>query len=263
LIYQYARLSDDEWDHAKDNRAVISPDSTLKMLMEWLIEYRHNKHSKTITNGTNLRLNNGFYAGFTLPEDLNEDTEGQIKVVLEDARKKLTKLGVNVVYADSPTPQKNLVEERRMELSDEMSIQLNKKLAKKGKLSFRQIERIESVLWQHKHFTDTGKYPYPSDHKQSIENPDHERYVKNWPYSKVKEELNTMKKKGKLPITSYTPLRLWKDMAEEKCMKYVIEHSRATNRENRYRYKSLLQELATSTGREGKVGKKYLSMLVG
>ena len=45
LIYQYARLSQDEWDMAKDNEAVISPDATLKMLMEWLIEYRHNKHS--------------------------------------------------------------------------------------------------------------------------------------------------------------------------------------------------------------------------
>ena len=263
LLYQYARLSDDEWQKAIQDESVVSPDATLKMLMEWLIDYRHNKHTTTETNGSFLRLNQGFFAGFTLPTNLNEQTEKQIKIVIEEAQKKLNKLGVDVVYADSPTPQKNITDDRRTRIADDLSSQLNKKLAKKSSLTFREVEQIESVLWQHKHHTETGKYPYPSDHKESIENPSHHRYVKSWNYSRVKDDLNQMKKDGKLPITSYTPIRLWKDMTEEKCMKYVIEHCRAVNRDNRYRYKSLLQDVAISRGREGQLGKKYLSMLVG
>ena len=57
------------------DESVISPDTTLKMMMEWLIEYRHSKHSTTETNGSLLRLNQGFFAGFTLPTNLNEQTE--------------------------------------------------------------------------------------------------------------------------------------------------------------------------------------------
>lgn len=262
LLYQYARLSDDEWQSAREDDSVVSPDATLKMLMEWLIEYRHNKHSTIEKNGSLLRLNNGFFAGFTLPTNLNEHTEKRIKVVIDDAQKKLKKLGVDVVYADSPTPHRNLVEDRKSQLVDELSNQLNKKLATKGTLTFREVEQIESVLWQHKHYIETGKYPYSSDHKESIENPVHPRYVKNWPYRCVKDKLSQMKENGKLPITSYTPIRLWKDMTEEKCMKYAIEHSRANNRDNRYRYKTLLQEVASSKGKDGQIGRKYLSMLV-
>lgn len=262
LLYQYARLSDDEWQNARQDESVISPDATLKMLMEWLIEYRHNKHSSVEKNGSLLRLNTGFFAGFTLPTNLNEQTEKRIKTVIDEAQKKLKKLGVDVVYADSPTPQKNLVDDRRNQLVDDLTRELNQKLSTKGSLTFREVEQIESVLWQHKHYIETGKYPYLSHHKESIENPVHARYVKNWPYKRVKDELSEMKKKGKLPITSYTPIRLWKDMTEEKCMKYVIEHSRANNRDNRYRYKTLLQEVASSSGKEGQIGKKYLSMLV-
>ena len=35
LLYQYARLSDDEWQNARQDESVVSPDATLKMLMEW------------------------------------------------------------------------------------------------------------------------------------------------------------------------------------------------------------------------------------
>ena len=135
-------------------------------------------HIPTISLILALRLQKGIFCGFSVPDDIDDEKALEIKHLIDKIESKLYHLGVNIHYADTPTPLKaNLVKQRK-----DLSIKLEKKWisyihkhnqAHGRNESVEDIQRLEDTLWQHRYFEENGKYPYSADRPQSIENKKH------------------------------------------------------------------------------------------
>ena len=279
LLYEYACLTDREWKGILDittEPIPVSREATHSSFQKGLISWRgDNPHPDHKPTG-GIRLPQGIFCGFTVPDHIDDEVKLQIKNLIDQIESKLYHLGVNIHYADAPTPLKaNIVKKRKTlveKLEDEWVSYLHKHNSRHGRdESVEDIQTLEDTLWQHRYFEENGRYPYTPDRPQSIENKKHPFFIKKYSsetiYKNLKTNYQVDKRNAKnyggiLPLTSWLPITDWPELNEGKYIWWALEHSRAINAKQRQSWKrKLVNHSRWKLGKDKRLADKYLSML--
>jgi hypothetical protein len=279
LIWEYASLTEREWQGIlaiKTHPMPVSREAThssfQKGLIEWRGENPHPDHKPDI----GIRLQKGLFCGFTVPDDIDDEIALEIKHLIDKIESKLYHLGVNIHYADAPTPLKANLVIRKKELADKLETKWVAHIHKHNQSHGRNenvedIQKLEDTLWQHRYFEENGKYPYEPTRPQSVENKAHPFFVGKYPSETIYKNLKTTHQIDKknsqnygegLPISSWTPITEWPEFAEAKYIYWTLEYCRAITSKQRGHWKrKLANHSRWKSGKDKRTAEKYLQMI--
>jgi len=278
LLWEYASLTDREWQgilNIKTHPLPVSREATHSSFQKGLIAWRGDNPHPDHKPQPGIRLQKGIFCGFSVPDDIDDEKALEIKHLIDKIESKLYHLGVNIHYADTPTPLKaNLVKKRKVlatKLEKKWIAYIHKHNKAHGRNeSVEDIQRLEDTLWQHRYFEENGKYPYAADRPQSIENKKHPFYVDKFPIEVITKNLQTthqidkknLQNYGGLPISSWTPITEWPEFAEAKYIYWTLEYCRAlTSKQRAYWKRKLVNHSRWKSGKDKRLAEEYLKQI--
>ena len=279
LLWEYASLTDREWEGilaVETSPMPVSREATHSAFQKGLIAWREKNPSPNYKPLPGIRLPKGIFCGFTVPDHIDDVVKLEIKNLIDKIESKLYHLGVEIHYADAPTPLKANIIKKRQQLAEKLEKEwisyLHRQHKGQGKEeSVEDIQILEDSLWQHRYAEENNRYPYDPKLPESIENKKHPFYVGKYSFKEIIKNLKTnyqVDKKnsknygGRVPLTSWTPIEDWLEFGEGKIIYWSLEHSRAINDKQRTYWKRKLDSYARWDKQYATIAKKYISMLV-
>lgn len=260
IIHAFASLDDVEWKQALGSPKVVDPNQTVDGLRLWVNELRYGSAASTSAQQpATLKLGKGFFAGITLPTDIADDKLKQVETLVEGLKKQLQNLGVDIVYQGSSisTPRQQHIQQQKEKLAEKLEKQLSKFLAKHNKVDKEEMDLIESAYYQFRYHQEKGKYPYLPSHPESIERARHRFSATKLTFPEFMQTVRDMN-----VITSWTPIREYKENGEAKCLLLALKHTRAETSDQRWNYKKQLNSIVRRGQKNAPHAKKYIGMLV-